>query len=164
MVYQWWVFLHIAGVFVFLVSHGVSVGVAFRLRGERDPRRIMALLDLSSWSISLMYVGILLLLAGGIVAGFLGPDQALGGTSWWSSAWIWVSLGTLLVVIIAMYAMASGYYKRLRLIVGAMANGSQAVSEEQLAGLLEGPRPWILAVIGFGGLLFILYLMLFKPF
>ena len=156
MAYQWWVFLHIAGVFAFLVAHGVSVGVAFRLRRERDPRRIMALLDLSSWSISLMYIGILLLLTGGIVAGFVGD--------WWGSGWIWVSLGTLIVVIIAMYVVASGYYKRLRLIVGAMADGSQAVSEEQLAGLLEGPRPWILAVIGFGGLLFILYLMLFKPF
>lgn len=154
--YQWWVFLHIAGVFTFLVAHGVSVGVAFRLRRERDPRRIMALLDLSSWSISLMYIGILLLLTGGIVAGFVGD--------WWGSGWIWVSLGTLIVVIVSMYAVASGYYKRLRLIVGAMADGSQAVSEEQLAGLLEGPRPWILAVIGFGGLLFILYLMLFKPF
>jgi hypothetical protein len=154
--YQWWVFLHIAGVFVFLIAHGVSVGVAFRLRQERDPRRIMALLDLSSWSISLMYVGILLLLAGGIVAGFLGD--------WWGSGWIWVALGSLLAVMIAMYAVATGYFKRLRLIVGAMADGSQAVSEEQLAGLLEGPRPWILAVIGFGGLLFILYLMLFKPF
>jgi Predicted integral membrane protein (DUF2269) len=153
---QWWVFLHIAGVFAFLVAHGVSVGVAFRLRRERDPRRIMALLDLSSWSISLMYIGILLLLTGGIVAGFVGD--------WWGSGWIWVSLGTLIVVIVSMYAVASGYYKRLRLIVGAMADGSQAVSEEQLAGLLEGPRPWILAVIGFGGLLFILYLMLFKPF
>jgi Predicted integral membrane protein (DUF2269) len=154
--YQWWVFLHIAGVFAFLVAHGVSVGVAFRLRDERDPRRIMALLDLSSWSISLMYIGIALLLTGGIVAGFVGD--------WWGSGWIWVSLGTLIVVIVSMYAVASGYYKRLRLIVGAMADGSQAVSEEQLAGLLEGPRPWILAVIGFGGLLFILYLMLFKPF
>ncbi|HKX25612.1 MAG TPA: DUF2269 family protein [Actinomycetota bacterium] len=156
MAYQWWVFLHIAGVFAFLIAHGVSVGVAFRLRRERDPRRIMALLDLSSWSISLMYIGILLLLTGGIVAGFVGD--------WWGSGWIWVSLGTLIVVIVAMYAVASAYYKRLRLIVGAMADGSQAVSEEQLAGLLEGPRPWILAVIGFGGLLFILYLMLFKPF
>ncbi|MGH2677146.1 MAG: DUF2269 family protein [Actinomycetota bacterium] len=156
MAYQWWVFLHIAGVFAFLVAHGVSVGVAFRLRRERDPRRIMALLDLSSWSISLMYFGIVLLLTGGVLAGFVGD--------WWGSGWIWVSLGTLIVVIVAMYALASAYYKRLRLIVGAMADGSQAVSEEQLAGLLEGPRPWILAVIGFGGLLFILYLMLFKPF
>jgi hypothetical protein len=48
MLYQWMVFLHIAGVFAFLVAHGVSVGVAFRVRLERDPKRIMALLDLSS--------------------------------------------------------------------------------------------------------------------
>lgn len=156
MAYQWWVFLHIAGVFAFLVAHGVSVGVAFRLRNERDPRRIMALLDLSSWSISLMYVGLVLLLAGGIVAGFMGD--------WWGQGWIWVALGTLVAVMVAMYVVASGYYKRLRLIVGAMADGSQAVGEDRLAELLEGPRPWVLSVIGFGGILFILYLMLFKPF
>ena len=154
--YQWMVFLHIAGVFAFLVAHGVSVGVAFRVRGERDPRRIMALLELSSWSTGLMYGGLLLLLAGGIIAGFMGD--------WWGNGWIWVSLGTLIAVMMAMYGVATGYYKRLRLIVGAMADGSQAVSEQRLAELLEGPRPWILSVIGFGGILFLLYLMLFKPF
>ncbi|MGH2675301.1 MAG: DUF2269 family protein [Actinomycetota bacterium] len=156
MAYQWWVFLHIAGAFGFLISHGISVGVAFRLRQERDPKRIMALLDLSSSSISGMYVSILALLTGGIVAGFVGD--------WWDQGWIWVSIGTLVLVILAMYAVASTYYKRLRLIVGAVAEGSQAVGEDRLAELLGGPRPMILAVIGFGGLLFILYLMLFKPF
>jgi Predicted integral membrane protein (DUF2269) len=154
--YQWMVFLHIAGVFVFLIAHGVSVGVAFRVRGERDPRRIMALLELSAWATGLMYAGILLLLTGGIIAGFMGD--------WWGGGWIWVSLGTLVLIMVAMYAMATGYYRRLRLVVGAMADGSHAVSEERLAEALEGPRAWILAVIGFGGLLFILYLMLFKPF
>lgn len=160
MLYQWMVFLHIAGVFAFLVAHGVSVGVAFRVRVERDPKRIMALLDLSSWSVSLMYLGLLLLLAGGVTAGF---SPGIPG-SWWGDGWIWVSLGALLLVMIAMYAVATTYYRRLRLIVGAMADGSQAVSEERLTDLLEGPRPWVLAVIGFGGVLFILYLMLFKPF
>jgi len=155
-VYQWMVFWHIAGVFAFLIAHGVSVGVAFRVRGERDPQRIMALLELSAWSTGLMYGGILLLLAGGVIAGFMG--------NWWGSGWIWVSLGTLIAVMVAMYGVATGYYKRLRLIVGAMAEGSQAVSEPRLAELLEGPRPWVLALIGFGGILFILYLMLFKPF
>jgi Predicted integral membrane protein (DUF2269) len=154
--YQWMVFLHIAGVFVFLIAHGVSVGVAFRVRGERDARRIQALLELSAWSTGLMYLGLVLLLAGGITAGFIG--------NWWDQAWIWVSIGTLVAVIVAMYVVAAGYYRRLRLIVGAMADGSEAVSGERLAELLEGPRPWILAAIGFGGLLFILYLMLFKPF
>jgi hypothetical protein len=154
--YQWWVFLHIAGAFVFLVAHGVSMGVSLQLRQERDPRRIMALLDVSSTSISGLYVGLVLLLTGGVVAGFVGD--------WWGQGWIWVALGTLVVVMILMYALASNYYKRLRLIVGAMAEGSEAVSEERLAELLSGPRPVILAVTGFGGLLFILYLMLFKPF
>jgi hypothetical protein len=160
MLHQWMVFLHIAGVFAFLVAHGVSVGVAFRVRLERDPKRIMALLDLSSWSVSLMYLGLLLLLGGGVTAGF---SPGIPG-SWWGDGWIWVSLGSLLLVMIAMYAVATTYYRRLRLIVGAMADGSQAVSEERLTDLLEGPRPWVLAVIGFGGVLFILYLMLFKPF
>lgn len=156
MEYQWWVFLHIAGVFVFLVSHGISIGVSMRLRQERDPNRIMALLDVSSSSISGLYVGLVLLLAGGVVAGFVGD--------WWGQGWIWVALGTLAAVMILMYALATNYYKRLRLIVGAMADGSQAVSDERLAELLSGPRPVVLAVLGSGGLLFILYLMMFKPF
>jgi hypothetical protein len=63
-----------------------------------------------------------------------------------------------------MYALATNYYKRLRTIVEAMAGGSQAVSEEELGRVLAGPRPWLLAIIGFGSLLFVLYLMLFKPF
>jgi hypothetical protein len=161
--YQWLVFLHIAGAFVFLIAHGISIGVSLRLRRERDPRRIMALLDVSSGSISGLYVGLLVLLVGGVVAGFMGPDQAVGGSSWWGSGWIWVALGTLIVLMVFMYAAASTYYKRLRVIVGAMVEGSEAVSEARLADLLSGPRPVVLSVVGVGGLLFILYLMLFKP-
>jgi hypothetical protein len=154
--YQVWVFLHIVGVFGFLVAHGVSVGVAFRLRKERDPKRIMALLDLSSSSVTLLYVSLLLLLTGGVVAGFIG--------NWWGFAWIWTALAALVVTMGLMYALATNYYKRLRTIAGAMAEGSQAVREEQLAVVLAGPRPWVLAAVGFGALLFILYLMMFKPF
>lgn len=156
MEYTWWVFLHIAGVFGFLIAHGVSVGVAFRLRRERDPKRIMALLDLSNSSVTLLYVSLLLLIGGGVVAGFVGD--------WWGDGWIWVSLGTLILTIVAMYAVASTYYKRLRTVIGAMADGSQAISEERLGEVLAGPRAWVLALIGFGAILFILYLMLFKPF
>jgi hypothetical protein len=154
--YRWWLFLHIAGAFGFLTTHGVSVGVAFRLRRERDPSRIMALLELSSSSVTLMYLSLVLLLTGGVVLGFIGH--------WWGDTWIWVSLGTLAAVMVAMYGLATRYYRRLRVIVGAMASGAEAISGERLAEVLVGPRPWILAVVGFGGLLFLLYLMIFKPF
>ena len=156
MAYTWWVYLHVAGVLVFLLAHGISMGVALRLRQERDPRRIMALLDLSSMSITGLYVGLVLLLTGGVVAGFVGD--------WWGKGWIWVALGTLIALMVFMYVGASPYYKRLRTIVGAMVEGSEAVSEERLSALLVGPRAVVLAVVGVLGLLFILYLMFFKPF
>jgi len=37
-VYPWLVFLHVLGVFVFLLAPGVSAGVGFKLRREMDHR------------------------------------------------------------------------------------------------------------------------------
>jgi hypothetical protein len=119
MEYTWWVFLHIAGVFGFLIAHGVSVGVAFRLRRERDPKRIMALLDLSNSSITLLYVSLLLLIGGGVVAGFVGD--------WWGDGWIWVSLGTLIVTIVAEAMMM------LQVVVGVILVSSDEFVAARLA-------------------------------
>jgi Cupredoxin-like domain len=154
-VYRWWVFVHVAGVFVFLAAHGVSMGVLFRLRTERDPQKVSDLLALSSTSISGLYVGMVILLIGGIVAGFLGH--------WWGQAWIWVAVGALLVVSFAMYGMARPYYQRVGFVARAMAGGSQAVTDEQFDDILKSSRPMGVAAIGVIGLLFILYLMMFKP-
>jgi hypothetical protein len=162
--YQWTVYVHIAGALLFVLAHGVSVSVAFRIRSEREPVRILALLQLSTWSLGIFYAGILVLLGAGILAGFMGPDQEFGGSSWWGDGWIWTALITFVLTMFAMYGIASSYYRRLRTIVQAMADGSEAVSTDRLAQVLSGPRAWLLAVVGFGSLLFILYLMLFKPF
>jgi uncharacterized membrane protein len=158
--YPWLRYIHVAGALIFVLGHGASVAMAFKLRGERDPRRIQPMLQLSAWSLSIFYIGVLLLLTGGIWAGF---TPGIDG-SWWGDAWIWVALGTFVLTLFLMYGIASSYYKRLRTITDAMVDGSEAVSEERLAEVLSGPRPILLAVIGFGSLLFILYLMMFKPF
>ena len=50
MLYKIIVFLHVISVFGYLLSHGVSAGVAFALKKERDIQRIRALLDLSAVS------------------------------------------------------------------------------------------------------------------
>ncbi len=158
--YPWLVYIHVAGVIVFALGHGVSVGVAFKVRAERDPNRIHALLQLSTWSLGLFYTGTALLMGAGIWAGFTpGVDG-----SWWEDAWIWTALATFVLTMFAMYGLASNYYRRLRTIVEAMVGGSQVVSEESLVKELSGPRPWLLALVGLGSILFILYLMLFKPF
>jgi Predicted integral membrane protein (DUF2269) len=154
--YEWWVFLHILGVFGFLLGHGVSVGVTFRLRRERDPARVNALLELSGSSLTIFFYGLLVLLVAGVVAGFLGK--------WWDEGWIWTALGVLVGISVAMSVLARPYYKRVRLVAEAMASGSEAVTEDQFVSILRSPLPMLIAGIGFAGLLVLLWLMMFKPF
>jgi plastocyanin len=154
-VYQWFVFVHLAGVFGMLASHGVSMGVMFRLRGERDPARVDSLLQISALSLAPFYASLLLLLVGGVVAGFLGDL--------WSYGWIWGSIAVLVVIMVVMYAMARPYYQRVRFISRAMAEGSEAVSKEQWDRILSSGRPMAVAAVGIVGLVVILYFMLFKP-
>src|SRR5947209_1968551 len=54
-VYNAWVFIHLAGVFGFLLAHGVSVSVLFRLQKERNPERVNDLIALSGSSIRMFY-------------------------------------------------------------------------------------------------------------
>jgi plastocyanin len=154
-VYQWWVFVHLVGVLAFLGAHGVSMAVLFRLRKERDPRKVSDLLALSSSSITAFYYALGVLLTGGIVAGFLGH--------WWGRAWIWAAIGVLVVVTVAMFAMARPYYRRVGFVARAIAEGSQAVTAEQFDEILRSPRPVSVAGTGVAGLLVILYLMVLKP-
>lgn len=153
--YQWWVYLHLLGVFGFLLAHGVSVFVTFRLRHERDPRQVQTLLQLSSASVTAFYPAMGLLLAGGVAATFAG--------GLWGYGWIWASIGILVLVTGTMYSVAAPYYRRLRFVTGALVDGSEAVSPEQYERLLRSPRQLVIAGTGFAGLVVILYLMLFKP-
>jgi predicted benzoate:H+ symporter BenE len=66
--YPWLVFLHVLGGFTFVLAHGASAMGAFRLRRERQPARVAALLDLSSFSIGLAYIGLLVILVSGVLA------------------------------------------------------------------------------------------------
>jgi plastocyanin len=154
-VHRWWVFLHIVGVFGFLMAHGVSVYATFRLRAEREAARVTHLLELSASSIPFMWASIGLLLLGGVVAGFTG--------SFWGQGWIWAAIALLLAVTVAMYVIATPWVKRLRTIAAAIAEGSRAVSQEQFEAILRSRRPSVIAAIGFVGLLAILYLMMFQP-
>jgi len=154
-VYQWWVFVHLVGVFGFLLAHGVSVSVTFKLRDERDPERINALLQLSGSSIKAFYLSLGVLLIGGFGA------TAVGDL--WSKAWIWSAVGVLLIASAAMYAMARPFYRRVGFVARALQGGSEAVTEQQFASILRSSRPWTIAWVGFGALAIILYLMVFKP-
>lgn len=153
--YQWWVFVHLVGVFAFLVMHGISMGVSARLRTERDARRVVELLLLSAWATRYMYVGLGLLLLGGIVGGFLG--------NWWSYGWIWASIGVLVLATLAMYALARPYYRTVGTVARAKADGRTAVTDEQFDQVLRSNRSTSVMAVGALALLAILYFMIFKP-
>jgi Predicted integral membrane protein (DUF2269) len=154
--YSWIVFLHVAGAFGFLLAHGVSVAVLLRLRSERKRDRITTLLDLSSSSMTGFYASIVVLLAAGTLAGFIG--------NWWRMVWIWASLGLFLAIAAAMYPLATAYLRRVRAAVGKRPSGAPMASDEEIDEVLGSGRPVLIAVIGFGGLLVILWMMMFKPF
>ena len=159
--YGWWVFLHILGAFAFAFGHGASGLAAFRIRATRDPAQVRMLLDLSSMALGVTYVGLLLLLVGGIAAGLAGDH--------FSSGWIWAALGILVLIIVAMYAMATPFYGQMRVAAGARPKNPKAdpkpvVDQTTLDALASSNRPAVLLAIGTIGFVLILWLMVIKPF
>jgi hypothetical protein len=159
--YAYIVLLHVIGAFVFALAHGVSIAVSLRLRMVKDRGEITGLLALSQLSVGGLYVGLVLLLVGGVWAGFAGDH--------WGHAWIWVALGILVVIMFAMYAIATPFYARMRVAAGVVTDPSQIeragpIGEGELVRMAASGRPLALAAIGGIGLLVILWLMVVKPF
>jgi len=163
--YNWLVYLHVFGAIVFFYSHGASGLVALRLRTERDPGRIKAMMDTYATNLvfGLQYGSLLLLLVTGIILGFI--------AKWWHMFWIWISLGLLVAIIVSMYAIGTRYYSLVRKAIGMeyMEAGKphppvDPESPEFIADLLAKSPVMLLFAIGYGGLAVILWLMMFKPF
>ena len=158
MFYQTLVFLHVLGVFGFLLAHGVSVFVAFRVQRVKDVAAIRALLGLSASAVMMTTFSLLLLLIGGVWAGFVG--------NWWSRGWIWAALGILVVVWGLMSSFTGPAFRRARMAVGFTGPRTidESVVSEQLPQALADLRPWLPMASGTIGLVLILWLMVFKPF
>ena len=161
--YPWIVTAHILGAFVFAMAHGVNLFVAFRVRGDRDPERIRAYLELSGASISMTYAGLGVLLLGGIAAAWIG--------GWFGFGWTWLSLGLLVGLSLLMFQRGSVYYNEVRHAVGLRsfqdkpdAPPPMPLPPDALARLLGTRRPEELAVTGGLGLAVIVWLMVAKPF
>jgi hypothetical protein len=161
--YKWLIFLHVLGVFGFLMAHGVSMSVAFALRRERNFERVQTLLNLSASSIEVMLGSLAVLLISGVITGFMGH--------WWGKGWIWLSFGLLIAISVYMGISVERYYGQVRKLTGLeYRDGSKFIkpdgpaSDEEINDLLDHPKLFSLSVIGFGGLAVITWLMLFKPF
>jgi hypothetical protein len=158
----WLVLLHVSGGFAFALAHGVSAFAALRLRTERDPARVTALLDLSKYTLPISDVAILVLLASGIAAGFVG--------GYWDRLWIWISIGVLVFLFLFMSIRGVQHHDAIRHALGLAGfydkkNAPLAEADPAaLARALGSSRAVELATVGGIGLLIILWLMVVKPF
>jgi uncharacterized membrane protein len=154
--YNWWKFLHVAGILAFVLFHGVSSMAALRLRTERDRVRIAELLRFSGSSVRGMYLSLGWLIVFGVIAGIEG--------GWWDDGWFWLAIVILMLVVGEMSAIARPYYQRVKEAVEVRPSGVPRKSDEELDEILRSRVALVNAVIGFLALLVIAWLMIFKPF
>jgi hypothetical protein len=164
--YSWLVFVHVVSLLGFVMAHGVSVAVLFALRRGGSLERTRALLDLSTASFTAVYVTLLILLLSGIVTGIMG--EHFTGGRWW----LWVSL-TLFVALFAYMGYVRWYQMtEVRHAAGMQTSDDvkkgvpapEPVDQEAFGATVAKVRPWLVLVVGFGGLAVILWLMMFQPF
>jgi hypothetical protein len=139
-------FLHLVGLAVFLLAHGVSGGASFALRGPVSPASRQVLM----WprrAAMFANPGLLLVIITGVWMSFIG--------SLWDKGWIWISIAILVAVIAAMLYLARPYYEARRIARQPDGNPAQPLGRA---------RPMAAAGVGGVGLLLILGLMVFKPF
>lgn len=151
---SWMVFLHVVSLLAFVMSHGISGGVAFMLRRTRDRASVRTLLRLSELSGLVAFLAFVVLIVSGVIAGFTGNH--------WGSLWLWASLALLAVVYVAMMVMAGRPLKRLRELAEAEAEPGATDDAAVLGAAAWNPVPT--AAIGIAGLAAITWLMMFKPF
>jgi hypothetical protein len=154
--YPWFVFAHLLGLVIFAVSHGASAFMAFRIRGERDPAVVAALLQVGQWSVGPMYIGLLLLGIGGL--------GAAAGANFWGQPWIIASIVVFVVVLVVMWSVASPYYMALRKALEERGpDGRPAIEPAALVAMLDTCRPEALTLVGTVGLVLLVWLMVIRP-
>ncbi len=152
-VFWWklWKLLHLVGAFGFVAAHGATAAVALKLRRERAPERIRALLDLSRSTRGFMYLSLVVLLIGGIANGFV--------LHVWDRGWIWAAIVLLALLIAVAFPLALPYYVSIRRTVS-----EREPAAERLEALLSSQRPLVILWVETLGIVLIVWLMVFKPF
>ena len=161
--YQWLKFIHVLAGFTFIMGHGVAVALAFRLKHEKDLTRIQAMFDLSGSMFLVYFLSMIVMFIIGIVITFLG--------GWWSSGWIWASLGLSLVITVWMFHLGARTYHPLRKAFGLPYreknkefDAQEPLSESERTAMIETTNPMLMLWVAYGGFAVITWLMIMKPF
>jgi len=159
----WLAFLHTLAAITFFLAHGTSMAMAFQLRKETDLARIRAMLDLSFATVPFMFFSFLAMGLTGLIMPFI--------LKLWNRGWIWASIVLMVVVFFQMVFMNEKRYKHLRRMVGLpyMIRGDKFPAEEpasqaEVEAYLKKMKVTDLVIVGYVIPMFVLWLMVFKPF
>ncbi len=165
-IYSWIVYIHILSILAFLAAHGITIGTVFKLRRQNNQEETKILLNLSRGSLRLSGGALFTTLITGVVLGFLG--------GWWNQLWIWAALATFFAGYVLMSVFGVMPYDRARRSLGietfykkrGKQTGDPNTSPNltQADPVLPNSNYLILTILSGAGLIFILWLMLFKPF
>ena len=160
--YNWLLFGHIASVAGFLLAHGTSAAMAFRLRSEKTTDGLRSLTELSKQTTNVMYSFILLILITGLLLGVQG--------GWFGRGWIWTAL-VVLIVTIGMMSVLGRRYSAVRGAVGLPVRAgrrpmttSTPGSPEEIRRAVDATPAGVITAIGVVALALLLWLMIIKPF
>ena len=160
---KWILFLHVLSAITFFLAHGASAAMAFRIRKETDFERIRAMLDLSATTIMAIFISFLALGLSGLALPFL--------VKLWDRGWVWLSIVLMIFVVVWMGWFNEKGFKELRRLVGLpyMRGAKEFPAEppasaEEVAAHLKKINLHSLTIIGYVIPVFVLWLMVFKPF
>ena len=157
--------LHVVTVFAFLALHGVSMGVWWRVRRERDRARLGPLFELSASFITPMMLAGLLLIVSGILVGV--------AAGWWFNGqwWLWLSLALLFAIVMLMNPLVAIPMNEMRQGLGLAptvepkaGKAVAPVDDDALDRLLRDRRPLVGGSVAIVGIVLITWLMESKPF
>ncbi len=156
MSYFWLKYLHVAAALVFVGVHGASMVVFYVVRGETDRKRIQNLLAFSAKTVIPMYISMGLVVTTGVLAG-----RRIGA---FSRGWGWWSLILLAVISVLMWVLAKPIHRKIQAACEIRPSGVPRVADEDLVLVLKNPMTHVVTLIGTGGIAYMVYLMIFKPF
>jgi hypothetical protein len=162
-IYRLIVFLHVISGLLFIMAHGVSAMMIFKVSRERKFENLCNYLDISRAAL----LPAMRALEGILLTGIVLTIWA----RWYQMAWIWVSLALFIAVGVVMGKYASGYMNSVRKALGIptrqdLKNGVRPLPAppEVVAEVVAQGRPRLVAIAGLSGLAAIVFMMVVKPF
>lgn len=162
-VYRVIVFLHVISALVFMMAHGVSAMMMFKISRERKYENLCNYLEISSAAM----LPAMRALEGVILTGITLTIWA----RWYHMGWIWLSLGLFVAIGVVMGKFASSYLGSVRRAMGMVSPSDLKkgirpllAPQEVLMEVLAQGKPRLVATAGLSGLAAITFLMVAKPF